>query len=157
MDFSYKDEQDNHRGFTPEELLRAGHRTDDGAKKRYDDRLQLFVSRGGHVPRLRHHLLWMLHNCVAHPLLTVPTHTAVEFHELTSQWLNAKTHVVGGSVRHGRGEWRLLRYSMPKVERTVAWAIHNLVAHTMIGLAPCKPTFKFHDWTARLMDVPGWV
>ena len=29
------------------------------------------------------------------------------------------------------------------------WALHNCVAHPMIGVLPIKATFDFHDWTSR--------
>jgi len=157
------DEPNNHAGFTPEELLRAGHKPEDeGAEKRFDERIGLFVKDGDPMPRVRHHMLWLLHNCVAHPLLAVAGKNvpplAVEFHELTSLWLNHKPFGSGPVLPGEKQKFRhVVEFTMPKVERPFVWALHNLVAHTMIGLAPCKATFKFHDWTARLMDVPGWV
>lgn len=32
------------------------------------------------------------------------------------------------------------------------WLVHNCVAHPMIGLAPIKPSFRFHDWTSRKIN-----
>lgn len=32
------------------------------------------------------------------------------------------------------------------------WLVHNCVAHPMIGLAPVKPSFRFHDWTSRKIN-----
>jgi hypothetical protein len=29
------------------------------------------------------------------------------------------------------------------------WLIHNLVAHPVIGVAPVRWAFDFHDWTSR--------
>lgn len=31
------------------------------------------------------------------------------------------------------------------------WLIHNLVAHTLMGIFPISIFFKFHDYTARRM------
>jgi hypothetical protein len=32
------------------------------------------------------------------------------------------------------------------------WFVHNVIAHPMIGIAPCKRTFAFHDWTSRKIN-----
>lgn len=29
------------------------------------------------------------------------------------------------------------------------WVIHNILAHTLIGVMPVRPFFRFHDYTAR--------
>lgn len=127
-----------------------------GAAARYAERIGKFEEDGRPLPRLRHHALWMLHNCVAHPLLAatgrnVPT-LAIKFHELTSLWLN---HV--GAVVRPSGRRRVTSSPVPKVKKTGFWLLHNIVAHAAIGLLPCKATFDLHDWTARAMNVPGWV
>lgn len=31
------------------------------------------------------------------------------------------------------------------------WLVHNLVAHVLIGVAPVRLAFAFHDWTSRKM------
>lgn len=28
------------------------------------------------------------------------------------------------------------------------WFVHNCIAHPLIGVAPIKPLFNFHDWTS---------
>ena len=127
-----------------------------GAAARYTERIGRFERDGRPLPRLRHHGLWMLHNCVAHPFLAaagqhVPP-LAIEFHELTSLWLNHVDAVVRPSGRH-----RVISSPVPEVKKTGLWMLHNIVAHAAIGLLPCKATFGLHDWSARAMNVPGWV
>jgi hypothetical protein len=125
-----------------------------GSAERYRARIPKFEDDGKPLPKLRHHALWMLHNLVAHPVLGVlPTEPAIEFHELTSMWLNHVAPPVVGE----RTFFRNIRGSKPVIERPALWALHNLVGHVAIGLLPCKATFKLHDWTAKLMRVPGWV
>lgn len=29
------------------------------------------------------------------------------------------------------------------------WMVHNCVVHPLIGVAPIKSLFNFHDWTSR--------
>lgn len=29
------------------------------------------------------------------------------------------------------------------------WFVHNCIAHPLIGVIPCRPTFEFHDYTSR--------
>jgi hypothetical protein len=158
MDFETEEERNARRNFTPPEILRSGHWKDEGAAKRYSERLGLFVDDGDPLPRTRHHVLWLLHNCVAHPLLALgATQPAVEFHELTSQWLNAKLPSGVDARTQQRTVHRVLPVKMPTVEKSFAWVLHNVVAHTAIGLVPCKATFAFHDWSAKKMNVPGWV
>ena len=36
-----------------------------------------------------------------------------------------------------------------KIKHRGWWLAHNCVAHPLIGLAPYKWTFDFHDWTSR--------
>ena len=78
-----------------------------------------------------------------HPLLGIAPHRiTTDLHSLSSAWLN----------KHGyRGQ------SVPKVKNRSAWLLHNVVAHTLIGLVPCEETFRFHDETAKAMGVPNWM
>lgn len=39
----------------------------------------------------------------------------------------------------------------PWLSHTFWWVIHNCVAHFLIGIAPIKSLFKFHDWTSYKM------
>lgn len=34
------------------------------------------------------------------------------------------------------------------------WVLHNCFAHILIGLAPCRTTFKLHDWTSQRLNQP---
>jgi len=124
----------------------------EGAHERFNIRRRYFRNDKKKYPELRHAAFWLLHNCVAHPILAVsPSEPAVGFHALTSAWL---AHEFQGRS----GEQRLF-LSLPKIpsEKRRAWVFHNLVAHMAIGLVPCKATFDFHDKTAQAMDVPDWV
>lgn len=47
--------------------------------------------------------------------------------------------------------------SMPRAQHHFWWLLHNLVAHTAIGLVPIKATFDFHDWTSRRLNGAGRV
>jgi hypothetical protein len=127
----------------------------EGSHERFQIRRLYFRNDKKPHPELRHAALWVLHNCVAHPILAVsPGPMAAEFHELTSQWLRNQHR----DHSAGRGRWLLIR-KMPVVppEKRAAWVLHNVVAHVAIGLAPCKATFALHDKTAEAMDVEGWV
>lgn len=142
-----------------------------GSRERYTERLQRFEKDGAPYPKLRHYALWLLHNCVSHPLLAIyPGSMAVEFHDLTSQWLNGETtrdrHLMeephrSEAKRRGmhlpmlHGRWLTVR--MPKIQDRKAWVVHNALAHIAIGIFPCTATFSFHDRTADKMKVPGWV
>lgn len=127
---------------------------DEGAMGRYLARIQKFVTDKRPHPRLRHHALWVLHNCVAHPILGLTaSDPAIEFHELTSAWLNhVKPPVQSGSVTY-----RQLRATRPDIKHPGLWVFHNLFAHMAIGLCPTKFTFEMHDWSARVMEVESWV
>ena len=134
-----------------------------GAQARYSARLRRFVEDGRPLPKLRHHALWMLHNCVAHPLLAAAgkavSPLAVEFHELTSLWLDHQRLGRQGISEgpNGPGRSRVLSFRLPEVRESGPWMLHNIAAHVAIGLLPCKATFDLHDWSARVMGVPGWV
>ena len=133
-----------------------------GAQARYTARIEQFEKDGRPLPRLRHRALWLLHNCIAHPLLALAGErvatVAVEFHELTSQWLNHREPGTRPTrPREPIIQARVIQFEMPKVENPGMWMLHNLVSHPAIGLWPSKVTFDLHDWTAKLMDVPNWV
>jgi len=113
------------------------------SEDRYRDRLELFERDGKPNPKLRHTVFWVLHNCVAHPLLGLrPNRVTVDLHSLTSAWLNKKN---------------IRSVPTPIIDDRKVWRIHNCVAHVLIGLAPCRETFAFHDASAEEMKVPGWV
>lgn len=119
------------------------------AYERYRFRITRFKADGLKWPRSRHAVYWLIHNCVAHPTLAlIPNHAAVEFHELTSAWLN-KSAVEITAVATTR--------SVPRIPSRFWWIAHNFVAHALIGVLPCKPTLRLHDWSARKMQTPDWV
>lgn len=127
--------------------------TPSGSEARYQKRIPLFEADGKPHPHLRHYTHWLIHNCISHPLLGVlPNERAVEFHQISSNWLNRMPvfHKLGG---------RFQSRSMPKIPEGKRgwWLLHNVAAHIAIGLCPTRPMFAFHDWTAEKMDVPGWV
>lgn len=33
------------------------------------------------------------------------------------------------------------------------WCLHNCLAHPLIGVCPTATFFRFHDWTARKINV----
>ena len=41
---------------------------------------------------------------------------------------------------------------LPRARHYFWWLLHNLVAHPVIGVAPVKSAFDFHDWTSRKLD-----
>lgn len=43
------------------------------------------------------------------------------------------------------------RAKQPWAAHTFWWALHNVVAHPLIGLVPIRMFFRFHDWTSRRM------
>lgn len=96
------------------------------------------------MPLFRHHLWWLLHNCISHPLLGVfPTKGMVWFHDWTSQHLNCRDHIRPSP--------------MPEIPSYRAWMWHNVAGHMAIGLIPVKGSFEFHDRTSEGMGVPLWV
>lgn len=130
------------------------HEVPKGARERHQERIRKFVADGDPLPRLRHHAFWLLHNCVAHPVLGLTAKDpAIEFHELTSAWLNH----VAPAVQRGPVMYRQFKATRPEIKNPLLWVLHNCVAHVAIGFVPSKATFAFHDWTAELMQVDGWV
>jgi len=132
-----------------------------GSLKRFYDRILKFKEDGRPWPLARHHALWVLHNCVSHPWLAVhPSGPALEFHELTSQWLGKRPAMTlqtlwGMTTFHER----TLAFEPPAIERgkRVAWFVHNAIAHPLIGVLPTAWAFRVHDHTAERMGVPRWV
>lgn len=119
------------------------------SRERFAYRLSKFKADGLRWPRTRHWFYWSLHNLVAHPTLgLIPNRAAIEFHELTSDWLNKRYEEIGTD--------RVVA-ELPKIPSRSWWLLHNIVAHAAIGLLPCRPTFALHDWSAKKMGVPQWV
>lgn len=130
---------------------------DEGAGKRYHKRILAFErDETVRFPRALHHMHWMLHNCIVHPILGVaPNQYSVEMHELSSLWLN-HSHAKNNSSKT-KPHHRLLQFALPDIKHRGWWLFHNTVAHTAIGLLPCDATFKLHDWSANKMNVQGWA
>lgn len=113
---------------------------------RYQRRQRAWQAHHQHLPLLRHHGWWLLHNLVAHPWLGFsPTQRAVDFHDWTSQHLNQVDE--------------LRRSEMPVIPqgRRLAWIKHNVLGHVAIGLLPICASFVFHDRGAEAMGVEDWV
>lgn len=45
-----------------------------------------------------------------------------------------------------------IRLIPPVIEHHFWWLIHNIIAHTLIGLIPIKLFFNFHDWTSKKLN-----
>jgi hypothetical protein len=119
------------------------------SSQRYHYRISKFVASGAKYPKLAHHFFWLLHNCVSHPILAFwLNQKSIEFHQLTSNWLNC---------RSGNQNLSYIIYPMMDVEQRKWWTIHNIISHFGIGILPCNLAFRFHDWTAEKMNVKGWV
>lgn len=53
----------------------------------------------------------------------------------------------------GRYEKRIEKFraagaKFPRLQHFAWWLLHNLVAHGLLGLFPCRWTFAFHDWSS---------
>ncbi len=129
-----------------------------GSEFRYHRRKQFFRADKQKRPLLRHDALWLLHNCVAHPILAISQRPgALEFHELTSQWLNHMPHTSQGGRPEGHFFKRIVQTVEPKIKDKLAWVVHNAIVHPLIGFFPTKWAFELHDKSAEKMGVPGWV
>jgi hypothetical protein len=115
-----------------------------GCETRYHFRKRRWAKSGEPAAQLKHQAWWVVHNCVAHPLLGVaPTKPALWFHDWTARYLN---------------RYREMRRShTPQIGSYPKWLWHNVVGHMAIGAAPCTWTFAFHDRTSKDMNVPFWV
>ena len=112
--------------------------------REYHDQIWALRATGGILGGIRHVLWWLLHNCVAHPMLgMVPGAPTVRFHDWSSDRLNL----------------RKVPYvsPMPQVERRWSWLLHNCVVHPLMGIAPLFYVFDWHDDTASDMHVKGWA
>jgi hypothetical protein len=58
-----------------------------GSERRFHSRIDAF--RIGKRPVFKHHLWWLVHNVVAHPLIgVVPCSATFDFHDWTSKKIN---------------------------------------------------------------------
>lgn len=137
---------------------KTGIRPDDGpCERRFKHRVSTFKEIEKSYPRLKHRFYWLLHNCVAHPALGIlPNWKAIEFHQLTSIWLNSHLPPRHSKWKAPHNYETILIFTKLDIKDKAKWMLHNCVAHVAIGLFPCRPTFKFHDWSAKYMDVEGW-
>jgi hypothetical protein len=116
----------------------------DDSGARYWARVTRFLGDGRALPRTRHAFWWLLHNCLAHPLLgAAPGAVTVRLHDWTSDGLNRRAVPS--------------RSPLPRVGRRGHWLLHNCVVHPLLGVAPRGPVFDLHDASARAMDVADWV
>lgn len=111
---------------------------------RFNARQKRWKAAGVAWPRLRHHVWWLLHNVVAHPLLAYPTSFGLWLHDVTSQHLNRKAKFLASPWPEPIPDWG-------------KWVFHNVILHAAIGLVPCTTTFTWHDQTAEEMGVEDWV
>jgi hypothetical protein len=40
----------------------------------------------------------------------------------------------------------------PALQHRFHWLLHNIPIHILIGLFPCKTTFKLHDWSSDRLN-----
>lgn len=114
------------------------------AQTRFFTRQLLFAERHGRAGRILHTLAWLLHNCIAHPILgLLPCCASVWLHDRSADWLNLS------SVR--------TRSALPRITSYRAWLVHNCIAHPAMGLAPLRAAFLAHDRSATSMKVEGWL
>lgn len=60
---------------------------EDGSEDRFYKRLEDFRQKA--IPVAVHHAWWVVHNCVAHPLIgLIPIKTFFNFHDYTSRKIN---------------------------------------------------------------------
>lgn len=115
------------------------------SQDRYRHRRLLWEKNHRVLPQARHHVWWVLHNLLSHPVLGVwPSTRAIRFHDWTSHHLNQRKKVYYQSPR-------------PDLQNRRAWAWHNIAGHLAIGLLPIGPSFRFHDRTSEAMHEPEWV
>ena len=113
-------------------------------ESRFFARQLLFAEQHGRLGRLIHILAWLLHNCIAHPILgLIPCRASVWLHDRTADWLNLSPTPT--------------RSALPQIPSYRAWLLHNCVAHPAMGLAPLRAAFTAHDHTAATMKVEGWL
>ena len=114
------------------------------AAERFFERQLIFAHRHGRAGRLTHALAWLVHNCLAHPILGLfPSRPSLWLHDRTADWLNQSPTPT--------------RSSRPQIHDRRAWLVHNCLAHPAMGLAPMGLAFRAHDRSAQDMKVEGWI
>jgi hypothetical protein len=62
---------------------------EDGSQQRFKARVKEFKKK--QIPVLLHHYWWLVHNCIAHPLIGIaPCKNTFDFHDYTSRKINAE-------------------------------------------------------------------
>jgi hypothetical protein len=62
-----------------------------GSEDRFQERAGVFDRQVENFPKVKHYGWWLLHNCVAHPLMGVlPIKVFFDFHDWTSRKLNVQ-------------------------------------------------------------------
>jgi hypothetical protein len=69
------------------------------------------------------------------------------FHDRVRNWENGVPTAIPVSAPKESPSRRL-----PLAQHYAWWLVHNLIAHPMIGVAPVKVSFRFHDWTSRKLN-----
>ncbi|HEV8658919.1 MAG TPA: hypothetical protein VGS96_09825 [Thermoanaerobaculia bacterium] len=70
------------------------------------------------------------------------------------EW-NWKHKIVDESGSEERFHARVETYDarrMSRISHHFWWLVHNCVAHPLIGVAPLKSFFDFHDWTSKKIN-----
>lgn len=64
-------------------------KSEDGSKDRFHARIDQFKQK--QIPAAIHHMWWVIHNCVAHPMIGFfPVKASFDFHDYTSRKINAE-------------------------------------------------------------------
>jgi hypothetical protein len=59
---------------------------------------------------------------------------------------------VHSAVKNGQSmPWQDQKVTVPWVKFRFWWWVHNVVAHSLIGVLPRRTFFRFHDYTSRKM------
>lgn len=116
----------------------------DDAAARFAERRRAMRACYGTMGEVVHLAAWLLHNCVAHPLLGVlPCAWTIWLHDRTADWLNLSPVAT--------------RSDAPVISSRMRWLVHNCIAHPVMGVAPGARAFARHEQTAERMGVEGWV
>jgi len=66
-----------------------GSSNEAGAEDRFEKRKEVFKQK--EEPLYKHYIWWLIHNCVAHPLIGIfPCKSTFDFHDWTSIKINGK-------------------------------------------------------------------
>jgi hypothetical protein len=57
--------------------------------------------------------------------------------------------VLGSEGRYAKRieKFRAKGVRFPRLRHYI-WVVHNIFAHGMLAICPCRWTFRFHDWTS---------